>query len=223
MDLVFNIQSVLTTLHTTLDALHKPHRSVTLVAVSKTQSAEIIQAAFNAGICHFGENYWQELQKKCLALADLPINWHFIGRLQRNKAAHIAQHCAWVHSVDKMHLLPILNNHRPSHLPALNICLQVNLANETQKAGVLLKDLIPLVEHTLSFPNLRLRGLMLIPPACPDPTRYFLQLEQIFSQLKQQFAIPLDTLSMGMSADYVSAVLAGSTMVRVGRAIFGER
>ena len=194
--------------------------SVQLLAVSKQQSADNIRAAFEAGQHCFGENYLQEALIKMAMLADLPIEWHFIGRLQANKTRLIAENFAWVHTVDRASAAQRLNDQRPLHLPPLQICIQVNLADETQKAVVSPDELPALAAFIAELPHLKLRGLMLIPPENLTDAEAFATFQQL---AKLQQALHLDTLSMGMSHDFPVAIAAGATLVRIGTAIFGNR
>lgn len=203
--------------------------SVRLLAVSKTRPPEALRAAAEAGQTAFGENYLQEALDKIDALQDLPdLEWHFIGPIQSNKTRQIAESFAWVHSVDRLKIARRLSDQRPANLPALNICLQVNVNEEASKAGCTLAQLPELVAAVGELPNLRLRGLM----AIPDPDQPEAQLRLSFRKLanalktlKQQYpeAGPLDTLSMGMSGDLEMAIAEGATWVRVGTALFGAR
>jgi pyridoxal phosphate enzyme (YggS family) len=198
---------------------------VQLLAVSKRQSIEAIVAVYEAGQHDFGENYVQEALQKIQLLAHLPLTWHLIGALQSNKTAEVAQHFAWVHSVDRFKIAQRLSQQRPQHLPPLNICVQVNIDNQDTKSGCQISELPDLVKAILPLPNVVLRGLMIIPQA--QNHEAFTQLAQIRQQLLG--TIPalnsqvFDTLSMGMSDDLEQAIAAGSTMVRVGTAIFGQR
>jgi pyridoxal phosphate enzyme (YggS family) len=182
-------------------------------------------AAYEAGQHDFGENYVQEAVDKIQALAHLPITWHLIGALQSNKTAEVAQHFAWVHSVDRLKIAQRLSQQRPSSLPPLQICLQVNIDNQDTKSGCQVEELPNLVTAILTLPNIVLRGLMIIPQAQNYPA--FTQLAQLRQQLLATIpalnAQVFDTLSMGMSDDLEQAIQAGSTMVRVGTAIFGQR
>ena len=203
--------------------------SVRLLAVSKTRPPEDLRAAFEAGQQAFGENYLQEALDKIDALDDLDgIEWHFIGPIQSNKTRQIAEAFAWVHSVDRLKIARRLSEQRPASLPALNICLQVNVNNEASKSGCTLDQLPELVSALSELPNLSLRGLM----AIPDPDQpegelrlSFRKLANTLNDLKQAFpeAGPLDTLSMGMSDDLELAIAEGATWVRVGTALFGAR
>lgn len=200
-------------------------RSITLVAVSKTQPATIIREAFNAGQIQFGENYLQEALQKQTQLTDLPIEWHFIGPIQSNKTQLIAQHFAWVHSVDRIKIAQRLNDARPPHLPPLQICIQTNISSESTKSGVSVEELIPLACAFKNFSNLTLRGLM----AIPAPTNDIETQRAQFKAVKKAYEMlinhgfKLDTLSMGMSEDYLIAIQEGATTVRIGSKIFGAR
>lgn len=197
-------------------------KDIQLLAVSKTFPLPDIQTLFAAGQKAFGENYAQELQEKAQALPE--AEWHFIGPIQSNKTKIIATHASWVHSVDRVNILQRLSRQRPSHLPPLNICLQVNVSGETTKSGVSSDALLSLA-HAAQYPNLHLRGLMCIAEASQDQARVraqFAMLRQLFDKLNQE-GLELDTLSMGMSSDLDLAILEGSTIVRVGSAIFGAR
>jgi len=198
--------------------------SIRLVAVSKQQGVAAIRQVAEAGQRDFGESYPQEAIPKIEALADLGLTWHFIGRLQGNKTRLIAEHFDWVHTVDRSRMADRLDEQRPPALPPLNVCIQVQVTPELQKAGIPPAEVLPLAKHILTLPRLRLRGLMCIPPAGTAGTGSgdFLALAELAMQLHAA-GIPIDTLSMGMSGDFEAAIAAGSTMVRVGTAIFGER
>ncbi|NNM52631.1 MAG: YggS family pyridoxal phosphate-dependent enzyme [Pseudomonadales bacterium] len=194
--------------------------TVSLLAVSKRQSASQIRALHALGQRDFGENYLQEAVAKQNELKDIDLSWHFIGPLQRNKTAEVAANFDWVHSVDRLVLAERLSNQRPKHMLPLNICLQVNLEGETSKSGCT-PDALPELAHAVSqLPRLRLRGLMTLP--APGSVSAFAQLADSLKYL-QGYYPHLDTLSMGMSADLEPAVAAGATWVRVGTAIFGHR
>jgi pyridoxal phosphate enzyme (YggS family) len=198
--------------------------SVQLMAVSKTQPATNVRLAIAAGITDVGENYLQEALDKIEQLADLAICWHFIGPIQSNKTRAIAEHFDWVHSVDRLKIAQRLNDQRPSQLPPLNICLQVNIDDETSKSGVALGQLPELTQQISHLPNIRLRGLMAIPKASDreDEQRVaFAKLAEAANQLNK--TSPIDTLSMGMSKDLDAAIAEGSTLVRIGTDIFGPR
>lgn len=199
--------------------------NVQLIAVSKRHSAESIREAYTAGQRDFGENQVQEALDKISALSDLDINWHMIGAIQSRKCKDIAQHFDWVHSVDRIKVANKLNQHRAQNQAPLNVLIQVNLFGEQQKAGVNATDCKQLAKDIMQLPKLRLRGLMAIPPKQIEPQaqyQQFEQIEQLFRELQSQYP-QMDTLSMGMSGDYEQAILAGSTMVRLGTAIFGNR
>ena len=195
---------------------------VGLLAVSKTQPAAAIRQAHAAGLVDFGENYLQEALAKQAELADLPLAWHFIGPIQSNKTKPIAEHFAWVHSVDRLKIAERLSEQRPAELPALNICLQVNVSGEASKSGCAPEELPALAAAVAALPNLRLRGLMAIPEPTDDPTEQraaFARLRELQARLPYE----LDTLSMGMSHDLESAIAEGATWVRIGTALFGAR
>jgi pyridoxal phosphate enzyme (YggS family) len=201
--------------------------SVTLLAVSKTFPAEDVRAAFNAGQRAFGENYVQESVAKIAELADLrsEIEWHFIGPLQSNKTKVVAENFDWVHSVDRLKIAERLSDQRPDGMPRLNVCLQINVSGEDSKSGVAPGDASALARQIAALPRLRLRGLMAIPePAgtLDEQRAPHRRLREIMDTLRAD-GLELDTLSMGMSADIEAAILEGSTMVRIGTAIFGAR
>ncbi|MDG1012445.1 MAG: YggS family pyridoxal phosphate-dependent enzyme [Luminiphilus sp.] len=199
--------------------------SVALLAVSKTKPDGLIRAAWNAGQRAFGENYAQEAEEKARRLADLSIEWHFIGPIQSNKTRGLAQTMAWVHSIDRLKIAQRLSDQRPEHLPPLNICVQIKLSDEPSKSGVASSELPNLAEQIVKLPKLRLRGLMAIPAATadyPEQRMSFSKLQGLLFELQKQHP-QADTLSMGMSGDLEAAVVEGSTLVRVGTDIFGAR
>ncbi len=200
--------------------------AVTLIAVSKKKPAVSIREAALAGQRDFGESYAQEALEKINQLTDLTLTWHFIGPIQTNKAKLIAGTFDWAHSVNRLKIAQKLNNHRPDNRAPLNICLQVNISNESTKSGIR-RDLLPdLLESVIQLPYLKLRGLMAIPSPSQDPEaqrQAFRELAQIREAMTQQFNYPLDVLSMGMSGDLEAAISEGATMVRIGTAIFGHR
>lgn len=211
-----------------LVAAGRPANAARLLAVSKTMPAAMIREAWHLGQREFGENYVQEALDKQAELADLDtIVWHFIGPLQSNKTREVAEHFAWVHSVDREKIARRLNDQRPAALGPLDICLQVNISDEASKSGVSRAALPALAEAVQALPRLRLRGLMAIPAPAEglDAQRApFARLRQALEALRERFPeAPLDTLSMGMSADLEAAVLEGATLVRLGTAIFGAR
>lgn len=197
--------------------------SVLLLAVSKQQSVSAIKEAHAQGINHFGENYLQEALGKIDQLKDYPICWHFIGPIQSNKTKAIATHFSWVHSINRAKIARMLNEHRPSDYPPLQVCLQINLVHEETKAGISPGEAAELAFIVSQLPHLTLRGLMTIPPPNQDHYVLFTQLKELMHSLNQQLNLNMDTLSMGMSDDIIPAIRAGATILRVGRALFGER
>lgn len=200
--------------------------AICLVAVSKQRSAAEIREVALAGQVDFGESYAQEALPKMDALADLDLTWHFIGRLQGNKTRPVAERFDWVHTVDRAKIADRLNEHRPPDAPPLNVCIQVQLAAEEQKGGLPPENVEELARHIIEkLPRLKLRGLMCIPPAATSleaQQRVFGRLADVSRRLGEA-GIVVDTLSMGMSDDFEAAIAAGSTLVRVGTAIFGTR
>ncbi len=225
MTITQRIDHLRQSIHNTAMACHY-QGDVTMLGVSKGQSPSDIKEAFAAGLDEFGENYLQEALPKIAALKELPLTWHFIGPIQSNKAHDIAQHFAWVHSVSRLKIATLLNDGRPLSLPRLNICIQVNFDDENTKAGVSPDDVKALASYVLELPRLKLCGLMLIPKQEADQEQQyqsFLRLTHLQQKLNQELGINMGTLSMGMSHDFKAAIRAGSTMVRIGTAIFGER
>lgn len=202
-------------------AAGRPAGSVALVAVSKGQSIDAIRALAAQGQRVFGENYVQEALPKIAALDGLDLSWHFIGRLQRNKTREVAAHFDWVHSIDRGAVAERLNAQRPSALPPLQCCIEVNLDAEDSKGGVPLADVAALVAAFAAWPRLALRGLM----GMPAPTARPAEQCAAFARLRACAArFPgLDTLSMGTSGDFEAAIAEGATMVRIGTAVFGPR
>jgi len=199
--------------------------SVTLLGVSKGQSANSIRAVAEAGVRDIGESYLQEALGKIEELKDLPVTWHFIGRVQANKTRVIAGHFDWVHGVERLKIAERLSEQRPFHAPPLNVCLQVNIGGEESKGGVTVAELPALAAAIGALPRLKLRGLMCIPPDEDDPTRqrmWFAAMRRALEDLNVAGA-GLDTLSMGMSGDFEAAIAEGATIVRIGTALFGER
>jgi pyridoxal phosphate enzyme (YggS family) len=223
-----NLQHVRDRIQKVSQALqHRPH-VVQLLAVSKKKSAALIRQAYRAGQRLFGENYVQEALPKIYQLQDLTdISFHFIGNIQSNKTKSVARHFTWVHSVDRKKIAQRLNEHRSCHLPALNICLKVNIDREQSKSGMMhIEQVYALANFIqLTCPRLKLRGLMAIPKFEYDfdrQRRAYKRVKEMFCELNQA-GITLDTLSMGMSVDLEAAIAQGATIVRVGRAIFGVR
>ena len=199
--------------------------SVSLLAVSKTQSIEKIKAVYDQGQKCFGENYLQEALVKIEALKNVDIEWHFIGGIQSNKTKLIAEHFDWVQSVASLKVAERLNAQRPQSSPPLNVCIQVNISQEPNKDGATPGELLPLAEAISRLKNLKLRGIMVIPKAETDfnaQVAAFEKAHDLYNHLIQK-GFPCDTLSMGMSGDFKAAIKAGSTMVRIGSAIFGLR
>ena len=198
---------------------------VKLLAVSKAQSATKLREAYLAGQRLFGENYVQEAISKQAELSDLAIEWHYIGPIQSNKTQLIAQHFDWVHSVDRLKIATRLNEARPASMPPLNVCIQINSSDEGSKSGVDISSQTILAKEICGLPNLKLRGLMAIPAPTKDLAKQRAQFKIVgdsFRALQQQ-GFALDTLSIGMSDDYVAAIQEGATIVRIGSALFGLR
>lgn len=195
---------------------------ITLLAVSKTQPAAALEAAYGAGQQHFGENYLQEALEKMAVLSHLPLVWHFIGPIQSNKTRALAEHFDWVHSVDRLKIAQRLAQQRPAHLPPLQLCLQVNIDQDPGKAGCHPEQALELVQALGELPQLHLRGLMALPKPGNSATA-FAELRQLRDHVRQASGQPLDTLSMGMSGDLDEAIAQGATLVRIGSAIFGAR
>jgi len=219
------LQAIRARIHSAETAAGRQLNTVTLLAVSKAQPAAALREAFVAGQRLFGENYLQETLSKQVALADLDIEWHFIGPMQSNKTQAIAQHFSWVHSVDRLKIAERLNTARPLHLPPLQVCIQVNVSDENSKSGVLPQQAHALVEGVTKLPNLKLRGLMAIPAPTADiamQRSQFGKVRKLYETLQAQ-GFQLDTLSIGMSEDFPAAIAEGATMVRIGSAIFGAR
>ena len=198
---------------------------VKLLAVSKSQPADKLREAYVAGQRAFGENYVQEAINKQTQLKDCAIEWHFIGPIQSNKTQLIAQYFDWVHSVDRLKIATRLNEARPSSLAPLNVCIQINSSDEASKSGIDVASQVNLAKEISAMPNLKLRGLMAIPAPTKDLAKQRAQFKIVgdaFRALQQQ-GFELDTLSIGMSDDYVAAIQEGATIVRIGSAIFGLR
>lgn len=208
-------------------AAGRPVDSVQLLAVSKTFGPDAVRQAHAAGQMAFGENYIQEAVDKITALRDLPLAWHCIGPIQSNKTRLVAEHFDWVHSVDRLKIAQRLSDQRPAHLAPLQLCLQVNTDGGPTKSGARPEEVLELARAVAALPRVVLRGLMTI----PDPVQGFeaevalhRRATTLFEQVRAELALPhFDTLSMGMTADLEAAIAAGSTLVRVGTAIFGQR
>ncbi len=200
-------------------------QSVTLLAAGKAQPVELLAAAADCGVSDFGESYLQEALAKIAALRERPLTWHFIGRIQANKTRPIAETFAWVHALDRLKVAERLAAQRPSNLPPLNVCLEVNLAGEAGKGGVSPAELPALAAAVARLPCLTLRGLMCIPPQETEPARqraWFARLRGLKEDLNAG-GHSLDTLSMGMSGDFEAAIQEGATIVRLGTVLFGAR
>ncbi|MFC3396594.1 YggS family pyridoxal phosphate-dependent enzyme [Brenneria rubrifaciens] len=224
-----NLQDIRQQIATAAQRCARAPEKVTLLAVSKTKPVTAIEEAINAGQRAFGENYVQEGVDKIRYFRenrpDTPLEWHFIGPLQSNKSRLVAEHFDWFHTVDRLRIAQRLSEQRPASLPPLNVLLQINISNEESKSGIMIEELTGLAASVADLPNLRLRGLMAIP--APE-TDYQLQLDvfrrmdDLFKQLALHYP-HIDTLSMGMTDDMKAAIAAGSTLVRIGTAIFGAR
>jgi pyridoxal phosphate enzyme (YggS family) len=206
-------------------AADRPANAVHLLAVSKTMPAQAVRDAYAAGQVAFGENYIQEGVDKIASLADLPLEWHCIGPIQSNKTKLVAENFAWVHSIDRLKIAERLSAQRPANLPALQICLQVNVDGGSNKSGVTPVELLALAQAVAQLPRLQLRGIMTIPEPAENEAAaraVHRQAKDLFDGLKAA-GLNVDTLSMGMTGDLEAAVAEGSTCVRVGTAIFGQR
>ncbi len=220
-----NLQTVRGRISTACAAAGRDVNEVTLLAVSKTFPADAVRAAHAAGQQAFGENYIQEAVEKQALLADLPLAWHCIGPIQSNKTRLVAQHFAWAHSVDRLKIAQRLAEQRPESLRELQVCIQVNIDGGPTKSGVAPQEALALAREVAQLPRLRLRGLMTIPEPLDDfdaQLAVHRRARALFDDLRAA-GLALDTLSLGMSADLEAAIHAGSTMVRVGTAIFGGR
>ena len=200
-------------------------QSVTLLAVGKAQPAELLAAAADCGVTDFGESYLQEALAKIAALRSRALTWHFIGRIQANKTRPIAESFSWVHARDRVKVAERLAAQRPLEAPPLNVCLEVNIAGEPSKGGIMPAEVPDLAAHVARLPPLTLRGLMCIPPEEGEPARqraWFARLRGLRDELNAT-GYSLDTLSMGMSADFEAAIQEGATIVRLGTVLFGAR
>ena len=216
-------QSVLDQIQQACEQVLRDPATVQLLAVSKTHPSQSLRQMYEVGQRCFGENYLQEALQKIDELQDLAIVWHFIGHVQRNKTKHLAEKFDWVHGVDRLVIAERLSNQRLENQKALNLCIQVNIDGQDSKDGCQPEEVAELVQKISQLPHIRLRGLMVIP--APENHAAFADAKALFDQVKSQHAQPQDwdTLSMGMSADLEAAIAAGSTMVRVGTALFGAR
>ena len=220
-----NLQAVHARIAAACKAVGRAPQSVQLLAVSKTWPAEDVRTAAACGQQAFGENYVQEGVDKIAALTALGLEWHFIGPLQSNKTRQVAEHFAWVHTIDRLKIAERLSAQRPAELPPLQVCIQVNVSGEASKSGVVPAEATALAAAVAKLPQLRLRGLMAIPEPTEDKVRLRTQFALLHSLLKQlnEQGLQVDTLSMGMSHDLDIAIEEGATLVRIGTAIFGER
>lgn len=220
-----NLQSVRERIARACAAARRDVNEVTLLPVSKTFGPDAVREAYAAGENAFGENYIQEAVEKQALLADLPLQWHCIGPIQSNKTRLVAAHFAWAHTIDRLKIAQRLSEQRPEGMPPLSICLQVNIDGGPTKSGIAPVEALALAREVAGLPRLRLRGLMAIPEPVPDfegQLAVHRRVRALFDQLREA-GLALDTLSLGMTGDLEAAIHAGSTMVRVGTAIFGTR
>jgi pyridoxal phosphate enzyme (YggS family) len=220
-----NLQAVRERIAKAARAAGREPGEIMLLAVSKTKPLADILCAAEAGQTAFGENYAQEGVDKMTVAVDRNLSWHFIGPLQSNKTRLVAEHYAWVHSIERLKIAERLSAQRPAHLPSLQVCVQINVSGEASKSGCAPQDALALCQAISTLPGLSLRGLMAIPEASDDPAAQrapFRQLREIADSIRAA-GVPLDTLSMGMSHDLEAAIAEGATIVRIGTAIFGER
>jgi len=217
-----NIAATKASVNAAAHAAGRDPTDIHLVAVSKNKPGAAIEAAYAVGLTDFGENYLQEAVGKIQALAHLPLTWHFIGAIQSNKTRPIAEYFHWVHTVDRGKIARRLSEQCPQG-KILDVCLQVNIDQDSAKAGVLPGDAATLLDEVAGLPNLRVRGLMTILESCGDPLPSYQRLAALFIDLAGRGKGPWDTLSMGMSKDYAQAIMAGATHVRIGTDIFGPR
>ena len=220
-----NLKIVMERIHAAAQKYGRSVDSIRLMAASKTFSADDIKIAASAGLQEFGENYAQEAIQKIKTLADPKLIWHFIGPIQSNKTRLISENFNWVHSIDRIKTARRLNDARPDSSPPLNACIQINISGEKSKSGIAPQQLLDLARQISTLPNIRLRGLMAIPAVSKDTDEQrqsFKLVNQYFQSLNKE-NFKLDTLSMGTSNDLEAAIAEGSTMVRLGTAIFGPR
>ena len=218
-----NLKQINTRIHHAEKIYKRAENSVQLLAVSKTKPASAIVSAYQAGQRHFGENYVQEALNKQLELGAFDITWHFIGAIQSNKTKVLATHFDWIHCVDSLKIAQRLSSQRPDFLSSLNICVQVNISHETSKSGVTLAELPDLVSQISELPNLVLRGVMAIPAPQTDFAAQREPYQKLVSTVKTFKNATLNTFSFGMSDDLEAAIAEGSTLVRIGTALFGSR
>ncbi|MGP1871600.1 MAG: YggS family pyridoxal phosphate-dependent enzyme [Arsenophonus sp.] len=221
-----NLLNVKNSIVQTANKYHRFPEDITLLAVSKNKSYCEIQDAIDSGQYQFGENYLQEGIRKIEYFSNIQnLTWHFIGVLQTNKSRLIAKYFDWCHTIDRLKIAERLNNQRPLNKSPLNVLIQINISNDINKSGIIEKDLDKLASEIVVLPNLKLRGLMAIPAQNNEPNQQILiysRMEDLFNQLKKKYQY-IDTLSMGMSADFNITIAYGSTLIRIGTAIFGLR
>ncbi|AXQ30305.1 YggS family pyridoxal phosphate-dependent enzyme [Solimonas sp. K1W22B-7] len=221
----YNLARVQARIEAACKAAGRPENAARLLAVSKTFDAEAVRVAHAAGQFGFGENYLQEALDKQAALADLPLEWHFIGPVQSNKTRSLAERFDWVHGVERLKIAQRLSDQRPEGRAPLNVCVQVNVSGEASKSGCAPAEVLELCATVARLPRLRLRGLMAIPApavAATDRRAPFRQLRELFGELRRA-GLEVDTISAGMSDDLEDAIAEGATIVRVGTSIFGKR
>jgi len=223
------VMNVLSRINAAEIRYQRQQKSVKLLAVSKTQDISAIEQAISAGLSSFGESYLQDALPKIQYFSNLvdckKLDWHFIGPIQSNKTSKIAENFSWVHSVDRLSIAQRLNQQRPETLPALNICIQVNIDNDDQKSGILAEACVDFAEQVTKLPRLKLRGIMTVPHVRTDIEQQRIPFQQIFRLFTElnNHGYELDTLSMGMSSDLEAAIAEGSTLVRIGTDVFGQR
>ena len=221
-DIADNIVNFYNTLHHLQVGKDRNQCTPTLLAVSKKHTSSAIREAYRAGVRHFGENILKEALEKQQQLTDLPdLIWHYLGHIQRNKTAQIAQHFSWVHSLDRLIIAQRLNDQRDESALPLNVCIQVNIDNEPQKSGISVEEVVTLAKAVSQLPRLRFRGLMAIGRKGHSEST-FAPMQTCYLSL-QSLGFSIDTLSIGMSSDWEIALNYGTTMVRLGTAIFGQR
>ncbi|MDY3122928.1 MAG: YggS family pyridoxal phosphate-dependent enzyme [[Actinobacillus] rossii] len=229
MQIKDNLTSIHQQIQTACQKAGRPQSAVKLLAVSKTKPVEDIQAAIDAGQHAFGENYVQEGIEKIQYFADKhpELEWHFIGPLQSNKTRLVAEHFDWMQTIDRAKIADRLNEQRPRHKAPLNVLIQINISDESSKSGIPPQEMLMLAKHIENLPHLCLRGLMAIPAPTDnlaEQEKAFNAMKSLFEELKAAFPHqPIDTLSMGMTDDMETAITCGTTMVRIGTAIFGKR
>ncbi len=225
MKIATNLTKLRTEIRLCEKQFNREQGTVCLLAVSKTRTIDDIQAAIAEGQYHFGENYYQEAINKIQALHTQELIWHFIGKVQSNKTKSIAQYFDWVHTVDRIKIAQRLNEARPAHQPPLNICIQINISQESRKSGIHINDCNAFIKELSAFDRLKLRGFMTLPAPANDvdiQRESFAALRELFELTRLQNA-DIDTLSMGTSQDMTAAIAEGATIVRIGTALFGPR